>query len=95
MRYHLELVGDDLSAYSAQLTQQARLLILSKSDLCGDEEREKILERFRQDGFDPICISADTGEGLEALRGIFYAQAVKKEADKAEGQNEKAEEIDI
>ena len=40
--------------------------ILNKADLASEEEKMRFLEEYRC--FDPLCISAATGEGIGALR---------------------------
>ncbi len=69
MRYQWDLIEAELRAYSDVLAQKQRLLVLSKADLCSDEERADIVQRFLEEGFEPVVISSASGEGIEDLRG--------------------------
>jgi len=79
MRYSLDLVEAELRAYSARLAEKKRLIVLSKSDLCPPERRAPIVRRFVEEGFQPICLSAQTGEGAEEFKQLLFSLSAPNE----------------
>jgi ribosome-interacting GTPase 1 len=49
------------------------LLVANKRDLSGAGENLEILRELYSSRFDTVCVSAETGEGLETLRGAVFA----------------------
>jgi GTP-binding protein len=66
--YSYDLVRHELESYSEELLAKPTLLCLNKCDLLDPEDVDKICAAFRERGLDLIPISANTGEGIEALR---------------------------
>lgn len=97
--YAWKLVNEELRAYSEKLVIKPQIVCLSKIDLLSPEIVSTIVEEFRQrEGLEVLPISAQTGEGLEALRqrigrelkaisthGVVEAAS---EIENAEAQNE-------
>ncbi len=52
--------------------QKKALLVANKRDLIGAEENLEILRELYASRFDTVCVSAETGEGLEMLRRAVF-----------------------
>ena len=66
--YAFDLVNTELSAYGSELPAKPQVICLTKTDLISDEEKAAVVERFREREVELLPISAETGEGLDALR---------------------------
>lgn len=62
------LVRMELLAYSKEFERKPELVVLTKIDLLSDRRRAVMLRRFAEEGLAPLPISAETGEGIDALR---------------------------
>jgi GTP-binding protein len=61
---------EELRLHDASLMERPSLVIANKMDL---PESEENLKTFRKEtGVDPICISAETGEGIDELKAQIH-----------------------
>ncbi|MDX2177008.1 MAG: GTPase ObgE [Candidatus Sumerlaeia bacterium] len=91
--YAWKLIEAELAEYSPDLPKRPRLAVLSKIDLMSGEERDEVLAAFRAElGVELLPISAQTGEGLDALRLAVEREALALDAPAGpDPQPEKAE----
>ena len=54
------------------VTRLPTILLATKCDLAGARDRFELLKDLLQGRFDPMCLSAETGEGLDALPGQVF-----------------------
>lgn len=73
--YKYDLVRQELVAYSRVLADKPEIVALSKTDLATPDQRDAALAALRARGLEPLAISAESGEGLEALREAMTALA--------------------
>ena len=66
-----ELVRRELETYSEKLASKPSLVALSKIDLLTPEQIEIHLSALRELGLEPLAISAETGQGTDALRAAI------------------------
>ena len=72
--YKFDLVCQELAAYSNALARKLQIVVVTKIDLIADRaELEKVREAFGRRGYDAVCVSAATGEGLDDLKLRFRA----------------------
>jgi GTPase len=64
----------ELTAYSPELGDRPRLVLANKMDV--PEAQEHLPEFIERTGEDPLPISADAGEGVEAVKAALYPLAV-------------------
>ena len=68
----------ELEQYADDLAVKDSIVALNKIDLFSPEERESVLEKFREGtGIRPMSISATAGEGLQALVGELSVMVEK------------------
>ena len=64
-----EVLKKEIDEYSAELAERPHLVVANKLDTPAAQEN---LARFREEtGVDPICISCETREGLEAFKAAL------------------------
>jgi GTP-binding protein len=61
---------DELRLHDASLMERPSMVIANKMDLPEFEENLKIFRK--ETGCDPICISAETGEGIDELKAKIH-----------------------
>ncbi len=52
------------------------LLCFNKADLVSEEERHSLIHPYQKAGFDVITVSANTGEGIQALRSAIHGNLI-------------------
>ncbi|ABK45836.1 GTP1/OBG sub domain protein [Magnetococcus marinus MC-1] len=76
-----QTIEAELAGYSEQLAQKPRILVLSKADLLGEEDRQVVLSWFKErlgEAMPPVFIlSSATGEGIEAL--VYHVGGMVKQ----------------
>jgi GTP-binding protein len=83
MLYKYDLVNAELAAYGPALAAKPQIVLISKIDLANLDDIEKTCEAFRARGIEPMRISAQTGEGLEALRERLRAAVAEEKTRRA------------
>lgn len=75
------VLARELAAYNRELLDRRHLLVLNKIDLIDEERLAELIDRFAATGQELLAISAETGEGLEALKEWIGAimEAVRAE----------------
>ena len=69
-----DVIRDELGAHDPALLEKPMLVVFNKMDLAAAREAWPAFEAsLRATGLEPLAISADTGEGLEALRAAVSA----------------------
>ena len=64
-----EVLKKEIDEYSAELAERPHLVVANKLDTAAAQEN---LARFKEEtGVDPICISCETREGLEAFKAAL------------------------
>lgn len=63
-----KIINNELEKYSHKLAQLHQIVAINKIDSIDKEKLEKLKKEFKNSGIDVFCISAVTGEGLEALK---------------------------
>jgi GTP-binding protein len=76
-----QVLARELAAYNRELLERRHLLVLNKIDLIDEERLAQLVDRFAATGQELLAISAETGEGLEALKERIGAimEAVRAE----------------
>lgn len=82
--YAYKLVNDELTQYSAALAAKPQVVCLTKTDLLTPEEIEAGLAALREAGADPIALSSESADGLDALREAIQAHLERMNAAAAE-----------
>ena len=67
-----DLVNDELAAFDEDLATRRQLQVINKIDLRTPEEVDALRARARQDGRDIFFISAQQGEGIDALLSAMW-----------------------
>ncbi len=68
--HDLDILTGELKAFSPELVNRRKLVVVTKADLENAAERQGELTAARP-GWDVRCISSKTGEGIEALKDEF------------------------
>lgn len=72
-----EIVRQELESYGSRLTALPEIVVLNKTDLLDEEEREVlagIVKRFQENGIKPLTLSALESEKLPPLREAILQQ---------------------
>jgi len=75
-----EIIARELAYYKKELVARTQVLVLNKSDLVDEIEREKLEEYFSRFNENVISISGAIGEGIDAL--IEEIMEILDEADR-------------
>ena len=67
--YNLELLRSELKTYNDTMMDKPYFILLTKADLCGEEEAAKKAELFGDDAVLPV--SSESGYNIERLVGIL------------------------
>ncbi|MDA0999585.1 MAG: GTPase ObgE [bacterium] len=71
---NFDAIERELSLFSAALAKKPRAIVLTKLDVTeARAHSQELAARFRERGYEVLSISAVTGEGLDALRGLIAA----------------------
>lgn len=62
-----QTIRNELSAFDPALEEKDELIVLTKSDLVDDAKIQIAVESLTEDGVVPLVISAEMGDGIEAL----------------------------
>jgi GTPase len=77
------VIEEELKQYDPSLLKRARVIVLSKTDLCPDQKGlKKNLQAFKRRKYPALAISSVTGEGLEELVR-WVAERLKMEKKQA------------
>jgi GTP-binding protein len=69
----------ELAAYSDDLARRPEIVCISKADLMPDPAERKLVEEgLRARGIEPRWISAETGEGIEALLQLLAREVARR-----------------
>ena len=72
---HVQIISEELAAYSQTLAQKPRILALSKTDILTSEQaRQDIVSSLQAIGLPVVPISAVSGFGLEALLACCWEE---------------------
>ncbi len=68
------MLRKEMSAYSTALAQKPYSVVINKTDLCdpGQDDIKALRRALDRIGTESLCISALTGEGIEALTRFIY-----------------------
>lgn len=61
----------ELAAYKAELLDRTHLVLLNKIDLVDEERLAELRQLFADAGVSVLCISAEEGDGIEALKQLL------------------------
>jgi len=82
MREEYKMLRHELSQYNAMLLNKPHLLVFNKSDLWEDENFAMELVESHRDLGEIICISCNSGNGLEQLKNriksIFFLEVINE-----------------
>jgi GTP-binding protein len=98
-RHNFEVLERELQTYKQSLKDRIKLVVLNKIDLVDPEMVEEIAGEYTLESADsvpPVCVSARTGAGIEALRAALLEMLEQHRADAAlaEAENQEGSEDD-
>jgi len=67
-RENFAVIASELEHYQKELVTRTQIIVLNKSDLIDESEREGLEKYFSKFNGSVIIISADTGDGVELLK---------------------------
>jgi GTP-binding protein len=73
-----EVLLNELATFNPEMLDKQRVLAVTKSDLI-DEELKEMLSENLPDGIPVVFISSATGEGIQELKDILWAQLNSEE----------------
>ncbi len=66
--HQYQVIENELSQFNEELIGRERLVLLNKTDIISPEEFDTLAARFKKAGISFLAISAETGDGLDALK---------------------------
>ncbi len=79
-----DLLLIDKLLLSARLAQIPAMVVVNKCDL---SDGEALADQYRKSGYDALCVSAHTGQGLDALRARLAGKIVAYAGQSAVGKS--------
>lgn len=62
------IISNELALYKKELADRTHIILLNKIDIVEDERLEELKKHFSDKNTTILCVSAETGEGVDALK---------------------------
>ncbi|MFT5699315.1 MAG: GTP-binding protein [Desulforhopalus sp.] len=63
-----DIISNELALYKKELSDRTHIILLNKIDIVEDEALEELKQHFSKSQTPVLCVSAETGEGIDALK---------------------------
>ena len=63
-----DIISSELALYKKELVDRTHIVLLNKIDIVEDERLEELKRHFSDNNIATLCVSAETGEGIDALK---------------------------
>lgn len=63
-----DIISSELALYKKELVDRTHIVLLNKIDIVEDERLEELKRHFSDNNIATLCVSAETGEGIDTLK---------------------------
>jgi len=71
-RSNFQVIEKELYLYNEELVERIKIVVLNKIDMVDPEMVDEFVCQYRDDGVEPVAVSALTGDGVDRLKDVLF-----------------------